>query len=454
MLTRRGVLFGLGALAVAPKGWAQPAPGFDPEAAIAAAKLGGEVSFAVIDTASGQMLDSRHAQQMMAPASTLKVVTALYALERLGPEHRFTTRVWRDGEAVILAGGGDPVLDTDALSRLADSTVAAWQGAAPTRFVIWGGALPNVARLSSVQDEYLPYKPTVSGMILNFNRVHLSWRSGALSLEARGERQSPRAYTVTIGAADRARPLFTYDGSGKVERWTIARGAMGASGSRWLPVRRPELYAGDVFQTLCRAKGLVLPQPEIADQPPQGSQIASLQSPALPEIVTGMLEYSTNLTAEVLGLTASGAPDLAGSVLAMSDWLRGLDPGAQFSFHDHSGLSAQNRIDAASLARLLAVQGRPRGLRALLKHIPIHDAQGRKVASPVLIDAKTGTLNFVSNLAGFAQGAAGREIAFVVLSGDETRRAASEGMELPDGVIGWTRRAKTLQQVLVEGWVA
>lgn len=454
MITRRMMLAGMAAACAMPRaGWAA-ASGFDPEAAITAAKLGGEVAFAAIDTASGQILASRQAGMQMAPASTLKAVTTLFALDRLGRDHRFATRVLRQGETLVLAGGGDPVLDTDALSRLARETAAAWQGSPPQRFLVWGGALPRIARLSAAQDDHLPYNPTISGMILNFNRVHLSWRAGKMSLEARGASQSPRAYSVTVSGADRGRPLFTYDGSGQRERWTMARGAMGQAGSRWLPVRHPELYAGDVFQTLCRAKGLVLPNPEIADIPPQGEQIARLQSPPLDQILRGMLDYSTNLTAEVVGLTASGAPDLAGSVAAMSDWMRGIDPTAAFAFHDHSGLSPDNRITALTLARLMAGPGRARDLKALLKPIPLRDAKGKKIPSPIRIAAKTGTLNFVSNLTGYAQGAVRPELAFAILSGDEPRRAASEGRELPDGVIGWTRRARHLQQDLIAGWCA
>lgn len=452
MMNRRMMLAGMMATAAIPRaGWAQ-APGFDADAAIAAAKLGGEVAFAAIDTASGQVVASHHADAQMAPASTLKTVTALFALARLGPQHRFTTRVLRQGDTLILAGGGDPVLDTDALSRLAQDAKAAWQGAAPQRFLVWGGALPHIDRLSATQDEYLPYNPTVSGMILNFNRVHLSWQAGQMSLEARGERQSPRAYTVKVAGADRGGPLFTYDGSGKLESWTIARGAMGKSGSRWLPVRRPELYAGDVFQTLCRARGLVLPSPEIADLAPDGQQIASLQSPPLEQILRGMLDYSTNLTAEVVGLTASGAHDLQGSVAIMSDWMRAQDPTAAFAFHDHSGLSPDNRISASTLARLMAGPGKSQDLKALLKPIPMRDAKGKKIPSPINIAAKTGTLNFVSNLTGYAQGDGPRELAFAILTGDEPRRAASEGQELPDGVIVWTRRSKQLQQTLIQGW--
>lgn len=99
-----------------------------------------------------------------------------------------------------------------------------------------------------------------------------------------------------------APPLFAYDDSGKLESWTVARArwrVRAAAGK--LPVRRPELYAGDVFQTLCRRAQLALPAPEVIEIMPDGTEIARHESPPLREIVTGMMEYSTNLTAEVLG---------------------------------------------------------------------------------------------------------------------------------------------------------
>jgi len=459
-LTRRGMLAGFGAaifarplLAQTPINAVAPLATFDAEPAILAAKLGGEVSFTVMDTATGAMLSGRRDDMMMAPASTLKVVTALYALDRLGPDHRFVTRVYRHGDDLILAGGGDPLLDTDGLAELAAATVGAWQGTPPKRFLVWGGALPRLERISDAQDEYLPYNPSVSGMILNFNRVHLGWKAGQVSLEARGRRQSPRAYTIAIGAVDRRAPLFTYDGSGTKESWTIARNAIGKSGSRWLPVRRPELYAGDVFQTLCRAKGLVLPTPEVAGTAPLGDEIAHRDSPALTEIARGMLEYSTNLTAEVIGLSASGAASPEASAQAMALWLQPLLPGERFEFHDHSGLSSQNRLTAATLTRLLAAEGERRGLADILKHIPLRDEQGKRKESDINVLAKTGTLNFVSNLAGYADGPEGRRIAFTILTGDEPRRAATEGQELPEGMRAWVRRSKAMQQAMIEGWI-
>ncbi len=429
---------------------------------IAKANLDAVISFAVLDAKTGGVLHLREADAAIAPASTLKSVTALYALAKLGPDHRFTTRVIRAGDLLVLAGGGDPELDSDALAKLAADVAASEKAAGrpqPKRFAVWGGALPQIAEIAPGQAAHLPYNPTISGMILNFNRVHLGWRRGQkgydLSLEARGGRQSPRAYTVSAGVADRGNPLFAYEAGEKTENWTIARAAMGKSGSRWLPVRRPELYAGDVFQTLCRAAGRVLPAPEVIADLPAGEVIASRDSAPLSVLLKGMMEYSNNLTAEVVGLAASGKSNLVDSAAEMMVWLRGQGIGGDYLFRDHSGLSPANRITARMMAETLAGPGQSGQIRGLMKRIDLRDAKGKPLAhSPITVEAKTGTLNFVSNLAGFADDGAGREIIFTVLTGDEARRSANEGKELPDGVIHWTRRSKALQQGLIENWLA
>ncbi|WP_374633586.1 D-alanyl-D-alanine carboxypeptidase/D-alanyl-D-alanine-endopeptidase [Paracoccus sp. (in: a-proteobacteria)] len=461
-LSRRGFLTGLGLLALTP----QLAPGLAPGLAHAQAYLpsdpdiAGTLAYAVLDPATGEVLAQRAADLSLPPASTLKTVTALYALDRLGEGHRFGTRVIRSGNMLILAGGGDPVLDTDALGELAARVAEAEKASGlppPTAFMVWGGALPRIERLDAVQDEHLPYNPSVSGMVLNFNRVHLGWRRGKagheLSLQARGSKLSPRAYTVAIAPVDRRLPLFAYDGSGKRESWTVARSALGQSGSRWLPVRRPELYAGDVFQTLCRARGLVLPNPAVIELLPEGTEIARHDSPPLREIVAGMMEYSTNLTAEVLGLAASGAGDIPASARAMEEWLRMRGVSGDYRFHDHSGLSPENRMTARAMAQTVAGPGGARDLRGVMKDIALRDAKGKRIDSPISIQAKTGTLNFVSNLTGYAQ-KDGRQLVFSILILDEARHRASQGQELPEGVIGWTKRAKAAQQGLIEGWFA
>lgn len=421
------------------------------------AGLSGSVAYAVLDPATGAIRDAVRADAPLPPASTLKAITAIYALDRLGPDHQFRTRVLRAGDMLILAGGGDPHLDTDRLAALA-ADLARQTKTSPARFAVWGGALPQVDRIVPEQAEHLSYNPALSGMILNFNRVHLGWRQQGgdytLSLEARASAHSPRAYTVTARPGDQ-RALFTYSADAAKEHWVISRGAMGRAGSRWLPVRRPELYAGDVFQTLCRAQGLVLPTPEvIGTLPPDTQELAASASPPLRDILRNMLVFSTNLTAEVIGLHASGARDLAASAAAMTEWLRGQAVAGEYHFVDHSGLSGDSRITPLAMARALAGPGRAAGLAGLVKADPLSEDLGDDGQPHSVVRAKTGTLNFVSNLAGYAE-AQGREgVVFAIFCHDPARRAGTEGQELPAGVSTWTRKAKTLQRSLIDAWVA
>ena len=77
-LSRRGFIAGLGLLALAPQVLrAGPALAADPD-------IDGLLAYAVLDPVSGQVLAQRQADLPLPPASTLKSVTALYALEKLG----------------------------------------------------------------------------------------------------------------------------------------------------------------------------------------------------------------------------------------------------------------------------------------------------------------------------------------------------------------------------------
>lgn len=481
-MRRRAFLSGLSALALSgaaplwaesPRPLPRPVGGGRASAArIAGSGLSGQVSLALIDPATGLLLEGRGADQPLPPASTLKSLTALFALDRLGGGHRFATRLLATGPVengqlrgdLILAGGGDPVLDSDDLAALAAELAGAGLRGITGRFRVWQGALPQLDQIAPGQPAHVSYNPAISGIMLNFNRVHLEWRRAAgdyqMALEARARAHHPRAYTISAAPARRAAPIFAYDGSGAREHWSVARGALGRGGSRWLPVRRPALYAGDVFQTLARAQGVGLPAPEPWDAPrlPGGLRVlARHDSPDLRDILRGMLAYSTNLTAEAVGLAGSGAADLAASGAAMRDWLWGQAPLGPAQFSDHSGLSAGSRISPYGMGLALAFAGPGRGLRDILRDQPLTRADGREY-QPERFDlrAKTGTLNFVSNLAGYLTTQSGRELVFVIFARDAARRAAAmrSQADLAPGVEGWTRRAKFLQSQLLSDWAA
>lgn len=441
-----------------------------PEALVTAAALGGVTGLALLDAGTGALVEGFAPAAGLPPASTVKALTALYALETLGPRHRFATRVLATAPAsggilqgdLVLAGGGDPTLTTDVLADLAATIRAQGITGVAGRFLVWGGALPGLREIDGGQPAHVGYNPSVSGLNLNFNRVHFGWKkSGAgydLVLDARDRRHAPPVGMARVTLADRDSPVFVHSLRDRGEEWSVARPALGAEGGRWLPVRLPELYAADVFRTLAAAQGLALPAPEPVAALPAGAVLAATESAPLADVLEAMLKHSTNLTAEAVGMAASaargGLDRHAQSGRAMADWLaaRAAVQGARFV--DHSGLGGASRIAPADLAAALLRLGPGSGLPDLLKPVKLKDAKGRPMASGPQVAAKTGTLNFVSALAGFLTASDGRRYVFAITSADVARRdaLALEQRERPPGGRAWLGRARALQNALLLRW--
>ena len=216
-----------------------------------------------------------------------------------------------------------------------------------------------------------------------------------------------------------------------------------------------------MFQVLARSYGIVLRHPEATQGPPRGPVLVDHVSDDLTTVLTDMLKWSTNITAEVVGLTASatrgGAPgSLAASGARMADWLRGRTAINGARFVDHSGLGPDSRITPEDMVAALVHSGPDGALRRMLKRIDMTDSNGRPLRNhPARVVAKTGTLNFVSGLAGYIQGPSNAVLAFAVFAADldRRRRLSPEEMERPDGGRGWTQRARAMQQKLIERWV-
>lgn len=443
----------------------------DVETIIKAEKLSGRVAFAVADAETGRWLECQNEHSGTPPASVTKAVTALYALETLGAEHRFETRLCitggiENGEVqgdLVLIGGGDPTLDTNGLAQLAADLKAAGVHKVKGGFRIYEGALPILRQIDPEQPDHVGYNPAVTGLALNFNRVHFEWKRAngtySVTMDARSDKYRPEVAIARMQVRDRSVPVYTYADTGGQDSWTVARGALGNGGSRWLPVRRPGLYAGDVFATMAGAQGIRLGKPQIIDALPDGDMVVTRQSEPLRDILQGMLKYSTNLTAEMVGLAAThkrigAVGDLQSSAAEMNRWaIETLDMTAP-KLVDHSGLGDDSRLTALDMARAL-VRVRESPLRRILKPFVLRDKEGRPVKNhPIRVAAKTGTLNFVSSLAGYVTAQDGTELVFAIFTADDDKRSVitKAERERPPGARTWNRRAKRVQQALIERW--
>ena len=434
-------------------------------------KLSGNVAYALIDAQTGAWLECENEKMATPPASTAKAITALYALETLGAPREFKTVLCATGGVVegqvqgdlVLIGGGDPTLDTDALAGMAAGLKEAGIIGVKGKFKVFEGRLPVVPRIDPEQPDHVGYNPGVSGIALNFNRVHFEWKRASgkysVTMEGRTEKYRPAVGMAVMKVRDRSTPIYTYEDAAGRDNWTVARGALGRGGARWLPVRKPGLYAGDVFATLAGAQGIRLGKPEVVQELPVGENLVTHKSAPLWIILRDMLRFSTNLTAEMVGLAASTkrlgqVADLRASADEMNRWaIETLGMKAP-KLVDHSGLGDDSQMTALDMARGL-MKAHQSPLRQILKRIAMRDAKGRPLQShPLEVVAKTGTLNFVSGLAGYVTAPDGREMAFAILAADigarsKISRADREG---PPGARTYNKRAKRVQQALMERW--
>ena len=139
----------------------------------------------------------------------------------------------------------------------------------------------------------------------------------------------------------------------------------------------------------------------------------------------------------------------------MAGWAETRFGTRRLRFRDHSGLGYGSEIGAGDLARILAGDRR---VRAFMSDVSIPEP-GRSDGAAmqgVSVVAKTGTLNFVSALAGFVTTLSGRELAFAILTADVARRDAipPEARERPPGARTWSGRSRRLQKALLARWAS
>lgn len=482
-LTRRNLLAGMAASLPltaygesierppARVGRVSPVSGF--EQIFASSGLGANSGCALVDLRSGQFAEGHNIDLARPPASVTKAITALYAQDRLGNGHRFETKLVATGPLnggtlegdLYLIGGADPTLDTDGLNRLAKAAKTAGLRRISGRFYVVSGALPLIEAIDPSQPIQVGYNPSVSGLNLNYNRVYFEWKrqSGQyrITMDARSEKVRPRVDCATMSISRRGAPTYGYEHRGGVERWTVAQGALGNGGGRWLPVRDPATYGAEVFQVLAGVQGVALPTAQAATRVPSGTVLARLQSPDLRAIQVSMLRYSTNLTAEVLGMSATMAAggragSLRASSQAMGRWVAQQSRQSQPNLFNHSGLTDQSRITAKEMALFLTKPKSQRGLAGLLREVGLQNGRGDEVEIPgVRVFAKSGTLNFTRGLAGYIEKNGQQRYAFAIFAADmAARRTAAPNEERPAGARTWRGVARAQERALVYRWAS
>ena len=407
-----------------------------------------------IVAADGSVLFQHRATVPSTPASTLKLVVGSSALDRLGPTHRFTTRLVAtatpdpDGTLrgdVYLVGGGDPTLTSDDLAR---GVGALWRSG--IRRIDGFLAVDDSAFAGPEQnprwdpdDLAYDYAAGTSAVSLDADTIEFDVTPAASGGAAAITTKPPNAYVAFDGQIDtqaygtdvtierhrvtdpRAETV-EYDVGGHIES--------GVMQSYIKPVVGIPQYVGSVVATMFADRGIALAGGfRLAPAPLATTQLWAHPSAPLDAIVREMLVNSNNHTAETLlrylGESAGHAGTDAAGIAFEKRVLSGLAvPRDHMAVYDGSGLSPADRIMPLTLARLIAAQTRgplatafvadlPRvGLDGTVKHHDLHAALGRT-------RAKSGHIENVNGLAGTVTTKHHGRVAFAFIVNDPRANA-------------------------------
>jgi D-alanyl-D-alanine carboxypeptidase/D-alanyl-D-alanine-endopeptidase (penicillin-binding protein 4) len=423
------------------------------------------VSILVRDAESGARLLEFNPATPRSPASTMKVLTTWAALDSLGPNHHWHTRLYADGPVVngrlqgnlVIMGGGDPGLTTEHWWRL----VRQLRGTGI--HTITGDILIDRGLYKSQHEDpdefdghgYRTYNVLPDALLVNLQTAefHANAENGDAKIlldpmpanlhidnRVRAALQGcPNDHGLRFTSVD-ADPLhMAVDGS--------IGPACPVHGQRAI-MTAPD-FAFGTFVTLWRSLGGHFDGDlRLAPRPVGSTLIVDQESDSLAEVVRNTNKWSSNAMARMLLLTLAadryGAPVGADDgERAVKAWLEraGLTM-PELVVDNGSGLSRLARISAGSMTDVLLNAFHSRYFPEFIQSLPIGGQDGTlrrrfvDLAGDACIRMKTGHLAGVAAIAGYVTSRSGRTLTVVAIvnaSGAE----AGRGDAVIDTLVRW-----------------
>ena len=401
---------------------------------------GSRVGVAVLDIASGAILYEHDGSGLYNTASNTKLVTASAALALLGPAFRYYTAIYGndfDAKGVVkgdlyIRGRGDPALGTAELYAMARDLRQLGVRKVTGKIVVDSGYF-DAANLPPHFDEdpldQAAYRAPIGASSLNFNGVAIEIRPSLTgSGPALVRPEPPNSYVKIDGVVDtvsRGRSRLRMESKVEKDHMVVTvRGQVRADDGLKSYRRRiahPDLYLGSALRHALLTYGISVAKKDIGtgEVPTDARALVWRVSEPMSVLVRGLGKYSNNYVAEMLLKTigAEHRSDAAqpatwnDGLTTVRRWLEetvGFTPEGYY-YGNGSGLFASNRFSPRQLVSLLALVYRDFRLGPdLLASLSIAGVDGTirsRMAggsAEQRIRAKTGTLDGVSSLSGYA----------------------------------------------------
>ncbi len=418
------------------------------------------VAAVVYDLDAAQPLLEHGVERSLNPASVMKLVTTLAALDQWGSAHTFKTRALLDGTLkdgvldgrLILQGGGDPALTQERFWLLLREIRARGVREIHGDVVLDGSYyhLDPIDPAAFDEAPLRPYNAPPAALLVNFNTVSLRLSSDVLGIQAR--------FDPPLVAPTLANQMIASDGpcNGQHEQMALADDTLTLSGryatacddrTVALNLLSPEATTAAWFRRLWSELGGRLAGDVIGGIAPPGARLL-LEHDSLPvaQLVRDTNKFSNNVMAKMLflnlGAARFGAPATWDKgERALRDWLaeRDLECG-KLVLENGSGLSRIERISAFALARILRWATRQPVWFEFAASLPAVGVEGtqknRLNGSAARGQAwlKSGSLKGARNLAGYARTPNGGRRVVVFLINHGNAEAAGRAQ---DALVEW-----------------
>jgi len=439
----------------------------------------------VVEGETGAVLYEKNADRYFVPASNMKLFATALALEKLGKGYRFHTTLetraamTKQGRLrgdLVLVGRGDPNLS----GRKFPYAPGAEFDGPPERALadlaeqlkergvreIDGGIVGDDSYFPrerypagwEVDDMVWSYGAAVSALAVNDNTVKLTVAPGEFAGDAARILVEPatgdftvRNGVVTAAAGTKAAVRLVREPGA---RWVEVQGTVPAGGAErrmTLAVQEPAEQAAEMMKRVLEERGIRVwgaarARHEAEQEKEAAYVMAEHVSAPLGEAVAAVNKLSENLHTELLLRTAarqagawrefSEVAKYAGEFYAQA----GIAAGDVVQ-SDASGLSRKDMVTPRAIVTLLRYAEKQAWFGAYYDSLPVAGVDGtlgermKSSAAAGKVHAKTGTVEHVRALSGFAEVGGGRRVVFSFLTNNHGGKNGEAAGEL-DGLAG------------------
>lgn len=400
------------------------------------------VSVSIKDISTGNSIFELNDKMPMMPASTLKVITSSAAVDTLGKDFQFSTKLYKSvNNDLYFKLSGDPFLSYNDLLQLLDEAKLK-NIISPKNIYADASIFDNVEWGEGWQwdDDLNPLMPKFSAYNLDGNILKIEVTPGV--------NKTPASIVVKPFYPITFMNLVNTDLSSGENKVVLSRnnniapnvisaqGTVSKTQTLKIPVNNPKMYFSIRLSDAIREKKLdYYKSINSAVLPDKNVYLVGETTHDLPAILSSILKNSNNMSAETLfkmaGAKWSGEQgNIENSLDMVNNYLKKINIDSQdIKIVDGSGVSKNNIVTADFMTNFLVYKSSQDDFEEFKSFLPAPGEgtlKNRMLYFKENLNAKTGTLSDTSAIVGYIKSRKGKIYAFDIMINDAKTSAADK----------------------------